>query len=515
MSPALSSAVLYKWERMTQTIRLSTSLDWRQIAAIAEGARLTLAADVCARITRGRTIVDALVERGIKGYGINTGVGAFCDVAIARDRQKTLSHNILMSHACGVGDPLGRVETRAIMAAQINNFAHGASGVRADIVDAMMALLNADCIPVVPARGSVGYLTHGAHIGLVLIGHGHAMHEETKITGAQACKQVGITPLRLQAKEGLSLVNGTPCAAGMACVALARMSTLLDWADMAAAMTAENLGCQLAAFSQKTLALRKSDGLQAVGGKLRAWLHDSPILAAAVEKRTQDPLSVRSVPHVHGAARDLFDEVAATVGRELDSVTDNPVVLGDRENPEVHSEAHAVGAALALAMDNLAVAAAELAAISERRIDRLINPMVSGLPPFLVYERGVCSGYMIAQYTAVSLVAENRRLAAPTSLDGGITSALQEDMLTHATPSAWRLLAILDNLELVLGIELLAAAQAYDFHRGSAAAATDKIHRDIRKTIPPYRDDRPMQRDFAAIRAFLKTHSPDRENDSP
>lgn len=489
-----------------QTVRLANSLSWQQIAAIAEGAQLTLAPDAAARIAHGRAIVDALVAREIKGYGINTGVGALCDVIIDRNRQQDLSHNILMSHACGVGDPLGRVETRAIMAAQINNFAHGRSGIRPVIVAAMIALLNADYIPVVPSRGSVGYLTHGAHIALVLIGHGDTLHNATRISGAKACEQIRIAPFRLHAKEGLSLVNGTPCATGVACIALARLSVLLDWADMAAAMTAENLGCQIAAFSQKALELRESDGLQKSGRNLRTWLWDSPILVASIGKRIQDPLSVRSVPHVHGAVRDLFDDVAAVVGRELNSVTDNPAVFGTPENPEVYCEAHAVGAALALAMDNLAVAAAELAAISKRRIERLLNPSASDLPAFLAFESGVCSGYMIAQYTATSLVAENRRLAAPASLDGGITSAFQEDMLTHATPSALKLLTILDNLELVLGIEILAAAQAYDFHTVNleTAAATGKVYRAIRQSIPPYRDERPMQSDFAAIRAFLK-----------
>ena len=485
---------------MMQTVKLSNALNWQQVAAVANGARLELAPDAVERIAHGRAIVDALVARGIKGYGINTGVGALCDVIVDRDQQQALSHNILMSHACGVGAPLGRVETRAIMAAQINNFAHGASGVRPEIVNFLIALLNADCIPVVPSRGSVGYLTHGATIGLVLIGHGHAMHDGVRITGAQACAKVGMEPLRLQAKEGLSLVNGTPCATGMACLALWRLSGLLDWADLAAAMTAENLGCQMTAFAPKALSLRKSDGLQKVGETLRAYLQDSPMLAASLGKRTQDPLSVRSVPHVHGTVRDALKDVIATV-------------LGDPETPEVHSQAHAVGAALALSMDNLGVAVAELAAISERRIDRMVNPMVSGLPAFLVRESGVCSGYMIAQYTAVSLVAENRRLAAPASLDGGITSALQEDMLTHATPAAWKVLAILDNLELVLGIELLAAVQAYDLQGDEAkpAVRTGKFHGDIRKSIQPYRDDRPMQNDFAAIRAFMKANAINQE----
>ncbi|MCC9624485.1 histidine ammonia-lyase [Thalassospira sp. MA62] len=494
---------------MTDTVTLSTSLTWQQVVAIAKGARLELAPAAMDRIATGRAIVDALVDRGIKGYGINTGVGALCDVIIDRDRQSSLSHNILMSHACGVGEPLSLVETRAIMAAQINNFAHGASGVRSDVINALVALLNANCIPVVPARGSVGYLTHCAHIGLVLIGHGHAIHDGQQITGDAACERIGIKPLRLQAKEGLSLVNGTACATGLACLAVARLSEMVVWADVIAAMSAENLGCQMAAFSASALGLRKSDGLQKVGGNLRSLLAGSAMLATAKDDRTQDPLSIRAVPHIHGAVRDLLGDACATLSNELQSVTDNPAVLGSPDAPEVHSQAHAVGAALALALDGLGTASAELAAISERRIDRLVNPMVSRRPAFLVPESGVCSGFMIAQYTAVSLVGENRRLASPASLDGGITSALQEDILTHATPSALKLLSILGNLEKVLGIELLCAAQAYDLGADGPglAPATDQIYRAIRAVIAPYRDDRPLCDDFLAVQDFMNTHS--------
>lgn len=493
---------------MTTTITLSKPLTWQEVALVAQGARLDLAAETAERIVHGRKIVDALVKNEVKGYGINTGVGALCDVVIDKVRQSTLSHNILMSHACGVGEPLGREETRAIMVAQVNNFAHGASGVRIEIVDALIALLNQDCIPVVPGRGSVGYLSHAAHIGLVLTGHGYAIKDGVRISGAQACEQIGVSPIKLQAKEGLSLVNGTPCATGLSCIALARMAQLLDWADMGAAMSSENLGCQITAFSEAALDLRKSDGLKEVGRTLRSCLENSPMLSVNAGKRTQDPLSVRAVPHVHGAARDMFVQVGETLQRELESVTDNPTVSGTPDKPEVHSQAHAVGAALALSLDSLGIAAAEMAMISERRIDRLVNPMVSGLPAFLVPESGVCSGFMIAQYTAVSLVSENRRFASAASLDGGITSALQEDMLTHATPSALKLLSILGNLAMVLGIELLAAAQAYDLQAPEAPPAhkTGNIYRAIRKAIPAYRDDRPMHEDFDAILTFMKTY---------
>ena len=493
---------------MPETIVLDRPLTWQEIAAVAKGAALSLSEKTWTRIADARAIVDALVEKRVRGYGINTGVGALCDVIVDIPEQRALSRNILFSHACGVGEPLGRQETRAVMAAQIANFAHGYSGVRVETVKALLALLNADILPVIPSKGSVGYLTHAAAIGLVLIGAGEARHGTETLSGQKALERLGFAPLVLEAKEGLSLVNGTPCATGLASLALARAMHLAGWADAAAAMTYENLGAQADPFAAGPLALRTSPGLQAVGENLRRLLSGSALLAQSAGSRTQDPLSLRAVPQVHGAVRDSIAQVAEVVDRELASVTDNPVVAGSPEAPEVHSQAHAVGAALGLAMDALGTAAAELAAISERRIDRLVNPLVSNLPAFLAEGSGVSSGFMIIQYTAAALAAENRRLAAPASLDGGITSALQEDILTHATPAADKALAILGNLETVLAIEVTAAAQAYDMqpHAAGRAAATGALHDRVRSLVPIYRDDRPLNGLIATVRDLLRAH---------
>ncbi|UJW75765.1 HAL/PAL/TAL family ammonia-lyase [Rhizobium sp. SL42] len=490
---------------MAEGIVLDGPLSWKEIAAVAEGAELALSDAAWARIANARAIVDALVEREIRGYGINTGVGALCDVIISRADQQALSRNIILSHACGVGEPLGKVETRAVMAAQIANFAHGYSGVSRPVLETLLALLNGDMLPVIPSKGSVGYLTHAAAIGLVLIGEGECRHGDELIAGREALDRLGRMPLVLQAKEGLSLVNGTPCATGLGALAVSRLSHLADWADAAAAMTYENLGAQADPFAEMPLALRQSPGLQQVGRTLRHWLGGSALLAQSAGSRTQDPLSLRAVPQIHGAVRDALVHVAETVDRELASVTDNPVVAGIPETPEVHSQAHAVGAALGLAMDSLATAAAELAAISERRIDRLVNPLVSGLPAFLAAGSGVASGFMIIQYTAAALVAENRRLAAPASLDGGITSALQEDILTHATPAADKALAILENLQTILAIEVMAAGQAYDLQSGSAdkAKRTAALYQRVRQNVPFYRDHRPLNAEVAKVRAMI------------
>lgn len=490
---------------MPDAVVLDRLLTWPEIAAVANGAALSLSDAAWKRIADARAVVDALVERRVRGYGINTGVGALCDVIVDIPEQRALSRNILLSHSCGVGDPLGQEETRAVMAAQIANFAHGYSGVRVETVETLLALLNAGILPVIPSKGSVGYLTHAAAIGLVLIGEGEARHAGETVSGRQAMAKLGRAPLVLEAKEGLSLVNGTPCATGLASLALARTTHLLDWADAAAAMSYENLGAQADPFAAAPLALRTSPGLRTVGDNLRRLLAGSPLLAQSAGSRTQDPLSLRAVPQVHGAVRDSVAQIAEVVNRELASVTDNPVVAGTPSSPEVHSQAHAVGAALGLAMDGLATAAAELAAISERRIDRLVNPLVSNLPAFLAEGSGVCSGFMIIQYTASALAAENRRLAAPASLDGGITSALQEDILTHATPAADKALSIIANLETILAIEVLSAVQAYDMQPGAGgrAAATATLYSRVRSAVPTYRDDRPLNWLVAAVRNLL------------
>jgi histidine ammonia-lyase len=491
-------------------IRSELPLDWTQVAAIAAGEPLELGTDTRERITAARGLVEQIVERGIRAYGVNTGVGALCDVIVSPGEQRTLSRNILMSHAVGVGAPLGAAETRAIMAAAVNNFAHGHSGIRLAVVEQLVALLNADCLPEVPAFGSVGYLSHMAHIALVCIGEGHVRYRGERLKGRDALSLLGLAPLVLEAKEGLSLINGTPCVTGLAALALARAARLLDWTDMVAAMSFENLRGQLAAFDEDSLALRISAGLNLVGERLRTTLADSGMLAAVAGQRTQDPLSMRTIPHVHGAARDVLTATADVVNRELASITDNPIVAGTPAEPRVYSQAHAVGASIALAMDSLATAIAQVAAMAERRLDRLVNPLVSGLPAFLAEPGGTCSGFMIAQYTAASLVAQNRRLAVPASLDGGITSGLQEDHLCHATPAALKALEIVDNAGRIVAIELLAAAQAYDLQSLDAPRAphTHALWQRVRSVVPTYRDDRPLADDMSVAFRIIADETP-------
>ncbi|MBY5816118.1 HAL/PAL/TAL family ammonia-lyase [Rhizobium leguminosarum] len=492
------------------TITIDTVLTWRDVARVGAGEALALSSTAWGRVEQASRIVARIVDTGVRAYGVNTGVGALADTVVDRASQSLLSRSIVLSHACGVGPLLPAREVRAIIAAEIANFAHGHSGVRREIVEHLEALLEHDCIPDVPSKGSAGYLVHNAHIALVLIGEGSAHLGGRRMSGREALAAIGLEPLVLGAKEGLSLVNGTACATGLTAVALSRAERLLDWADATAALTLEAAGCQIAAFDAAVLALRPSAGIEKVGATLRARLQGSGLVAAAFGRRTQDALSLRSVPHAHGAARDVFDNSARIADQELASVTDNPAVSGTPEQPIVCSEAHAVAPALGQAADSLAIALAQIGAISERRMDRLVNPLISGLPPFLASDAGSHSGLMIAQYTAAALSNENRRLAAPAAMDGGLTSGLQEDFLAHPTAAAGKLLAVIDNAEYILAIELMAAAQAHDFLAATAprAAGTELVYRAVREHVSHYGDERPLNGDIEAVRSLIRETAP-------
>lgn len=488
------------------TITIDNAAGWRDIARVGDGENLALADAAWDRIAHANRIVASLVEKGIRAYGVNTGVGALANQVVAPALQEKLSRNIIFSHACGVGELVPERSIRAIIAVQVANFAHGHSGVRPEIVRNLLTFLERGCVPDVPSRGSAGYLTHNAHIGLVLIGEGKATVAGRRMSGREALAAIGLEPLVLGAKEGLSIVNGTACATGLTSIALVRAERLLRWADAAAALTLEAAGGQMTAFDENVLAMRPSPGIAAVGASLRRLLDGSGLIQAAQDSRTQDALSLRAVPHVHGAAREVLERSALLVDRELASVTDNPAVSGTVDDPQVFSQAHAVAPALGQTADALTIALAQVAGMSERRTDRLVNPLVNNLPAFLAAEGGCNSGFMIAQYTATSLSNVNRRLAAPAATDGGVTSGLQEDFLAHPTVAANKLLAVIDNAEYILAIELMAAAQAHDFLAGKAARApgTDAIYQAVRQHVAHYCDERPLSWDMEILRDFIR-----------
>lgn len=487
------------------------TVSWRAIVDVAcHGAQLALHERRWARVREARQAVEAFAREETRYYGINTGLGALCHVRLAPDQLQRLSFHTLMSHACCVGAPLRDDQVRAIMATAVVNYSLGHSGISPQIVERLLDFLNHEVTPVVPGQGSVGYLTHMAHIGLAMIGIGEVRHESKIVSAEAALARIGKPPVTLGAKDGLSLVNGTPAMTGLACLALDGANRLSAWADVGAAMSFDALGGQLEAFDADVLALKPQLGMQICGATLRELLHDSPWLAARRGGRLQDALSLRAIPQVHGACRDQLAHAAQQVDRELNSATDNPLLLKNADGYRVVSQANPHGESIALACDQLAMAVAEWSAMAERRIYRLVTPEVSslhsGLPPFLSAESGMKSGLMIAQYTAASLAADNKRLAQPAVTDNYLTSALQEDHLSLGDSAALKLDAALDNAFRIIAIEWLCAAQAFDLLPSECfATGTSAAWRWLRGLVDIYEEEHPLSRDiervFSAMRA--------------
>ncbi|PTS92663.1 histidine ammonia-lyase [Pseudomonas sp. HMWF006] len=481
-------------------------LRWQDVVAVARhGAQLELSSETWARIENAQGIVQRIVESGERAYGVNTGLGGLSNVSLKDQQLSQLSRNTLLSHACGVGPVLPDEQTRAIICAAIHNYSHGKSGIHRRVVEGLLALLNRGITPQVPSQGSVGYLTHMAHIGIALLGVGNVSYRGQITSAQQALAEEGLQPVQLGAKDGLCLVNGTPCMTGLSCLAIADATRLVQWADVIGAMSFEAQRGQIAAFDAEIIALKPHPGMQQAGINLRALLDGSEVIASSKGIRTQDALSIRSIPQVHGAARDQLAHAIKQVEAELNGCTDNPLLLGTPDNFRVMSQANPHGQSVAMAADLLAIAMAEIGSIAERRLDRLVNPHVSGLPAFLVANPGVNSGMMIVQYVAASLCAENRQLAQPAVLDNYVTSGLQEDHLSLGTSAALKLHRALENCTQILAIEYLLAAQAFEFLKEQRfGAGTDRAWRLLRETVPAYDQDRWLAPDIAAAASVLK-----------
>lgn len=492
--------------RAEQIIIGDRLVTWQDVTAVARhGATLTLSENAWARIDNAQAIVQRIVTSGERAYGVNTGLGALCNVSLEGEQLSRLSRNTLLSHACGVGAALPDEQTRAIICAAIINYSQGKSGIHRQVVQALIALLNHRITPQVPSQGSVGYLTHMAHIGIALLGVGQVSYRGQIISALQALSEEGLSPVELGAKDGLCLVNGTPCMTGLSCLAIADVNRLMQWADVISAMTFEGLRGQLDAFDEEIIALKPHPGMQQVGKNLRGLLAGSEVLANSKGIRTQDALSIRSIPQVHGATRDQLTHATRQIETELNSATDNPLLLGTPDAYRVVSQANPHGQSVAMAADLLAIAMAELGSIAERRLDRLINPTVSGLPAFLVSQPGVNSGMMIVQYVAASLCAENRQLAQPAVIDNYVTSGLQEDHLSMGTSAALKLHKVLENVTQILAIEYLLAAQAFEFFKGPRfGVGTEVAWRLLRERVPAYDEDRWLAPDIASSVTLLK-----------
>jgi histidine ammonia-lyase len=472
-----------------------------------DGVGAELAESARERMRAARELVDGV--EGEHTYGVNTGFGRFVSAHIPEELAEELQLRLLRSHACGVGEPYPDEIVRAAMLLRANALAKGFSGARVLTVELLLECLNRGVLPHVPARGSVGAsgdLAPLAHLALPLVGEGHATVGGELLAGGDALRAVGLEPIRLVSKEGLSLVNGTQFMSAMASLGVVRARRLAATADLACALSLEALQGSRTSFRPAVHRARPLKGQLESADNVWRLLDGSAILESHRWcDRVQDAYALRCAPQVHGACRDLLDYVEATVAVELNAATDNPLVLVDEG--DIVSAGNFHGQPLAFALDALAMAVAELASISERRVERLVNPTLSeGLPPFLVEEGGLNSGFMIPQYVAAALVSENKVLAHPASVDSIPTSAGQEDHVSMGNAAGLKALRVLDNVERALAIELLAGAQAIEFlaplQPGEGVRA---VHDVVRSLSPRLDEDRSLSSDIERVADAIRT----------
>ena len=473
--------------------------------------RVELTPDAIDRMQRARDVVERLAE-GEPKYGISTGFGALATVSIPPERRRALQAALIRSHAAGMGEPVETEVIRAMVFLRARTLAMGHSGARPLVAQAMVDLVNAGITPIVPEYGSLGAsgdLAPLAHGALALLGEGEVHHDGRVRPAADALRDAGLAPIELAEKEGLAVTNGTDAILGMVCLAVVDAQRLLAQADMIAAMTVEGLLATDAPFADDLQALRPHVGQAVSARNLRTMLAGSPIVAshATDDPRVQDAYSIRCTPSVHGAARDTLDHVRRVVEVELASAIDNPMVLSDGR---VESCGNFHGAPLGFAADFLAIALAEIGAIAERRMDRMLDRTRShGLPPFLADEVGVDSGLMIGHYTAAAMASENKRLAAPASVDSLPTSGMQEDHVSMAWLAARKLRKVVDNVRRILAVEYVCAARAIELRSPLAPGrATGAALAALRTAVPGVGPDRFLSPELAAADGLLRDDTP-------
>jgi histidine ammonia-lyase len=484
------------------------------VAVSERGARVTLSPRARRAIAASRRVVDRAVRSGDTVYGVTTGFGKFADVAIPAGEIESLQRNLIRSHAAGVGEPLPDPVVRAMMALRANALARGNSGIRVSTVETLLAMLEADVLPVVPAKGSVGAsgdLAPLAHLALGLMGEGRVRVRGRERSAAEALRRARIRPASFAAKEGLALINGVQMSVAVGGLALRRALELARTADLVGAASLDASRGSDAAFDRRIVAARPHPGAIKSAANLRGLLRGSAIRESHRGcGRVQDNYALRCMPQVHGAARDAFEHARVVLEREMNSATDNPLVFasGSTNRADIVSGGNFHGAPVGLVLDYAAVAATDLASISERRIEKLVNPALSDLPAFLVREGGLHSGLMMAQVTAAALVSECKVLAHPASVDSIPTSAAKEDHVSMSPIAARKLAAIVDNLERVLAIELVAAFQAMEFLRPLASSSPiERVRRLFRRTVRPWNADRELHPDLENARLFLSSES--------
>ncbi len=472
-------------------------------SVVRENAKVDIDKDIKEKVDSARRIIKRSIDDKRVIYGVTTGFGALSDVFISEDQRRQLQKNIVMSHSAGVGDIFDEEVVRAIMLLRINGFAKGNSGVRFHTLKTLIEMLNKGVHPVIPEKGSVGAsgdLAPLAHLALVLIGEGEAIYKDKLLPGKQAMKEAGIEICKLEAGEGLALINGTQMMTGIGALVVNDSIKLLKTADIAAGMTLEVLLGSNIELNEKIHSVRPHSGQMISAENLRRITEASEIISSHKDcSRVQDAYSIRCCPQVHGASVDTLNYVKNIIETEMNSATDNPLIFPDT-GEIFNNSGNFHGQPIALAMDFLTIALSEIANISERRVERMVNPLLSGLPAFLVKNPGINSGLMIAQYTAASLVSENKTLSHPASVDSIPTSANKEDHVSMGSIAARKCKQVLFNVENVIAIELLCAAQALDlFTNLKAGAGTIEAYRAIRELIPHLEEDRVLSKDIEVM----------------
>ncbi|WP_027725386.1 histidine ammonia-lyase [Tuberibacillus calidus] len=458
-----------------------------------------------ARVAKSRQSVEDIVRNQKVVYGITTGFGKLSDVTIDREQVEALQINLIRSHACGVGEPFSESVSRAMLLLRANALLKGYSGVRPIIIERLLDFLNLGIHPVVPQQGSLGAsgdLAPLSHLALTLIGEGEVFYKGERQPASDVLKTCGLEPLTLAAKEGLALINGTQAMTAQGAVALVELTRLSRVAEAAAALTMEALEGVITAFDDDVHRARGYEEQREVAKRMRALLQGSALVTEQGEKRVQDAYSLRTIPQVHGASLRAMRYVEEVLTIEMNAATDNPLIFDDGK--KVISGGNFHGQPVALALDFLKIAAAELANISERRIERLVNPQLNDFPPFLSRNPGVESGAMILQYTAASLVSENKTLAHPASVDSIPSSANQEDHVSMGTIGSRHCYQIVQNVRRVLAIELICAMQALEFRDvDKMAPRTRAIYEKGRLITPAFNGDRVFSYDVERVAAWL------------
>ena len=484
-------------------------LTFAQLYAVAlRGESAGLALSAVERMNASRAVVERLVASGATAYGINTGFGKLATVRISPEQVRQLQVNLVRSHASGVGTPLSEAETRALMVLRANALAKGLSGIRPRVVETLCQMLNAKVHLVIPSQGSVGasgVLAPLAHLAHVIIGEGQATFRSESLTGGEALKRAGIVPIELEAKEGLSLLNGTQGMLALLSLALRETDILVDTADVAASLSLDALRGSPGAFDARIMHARAYAGA-ATTAKNLAHLNDGSQIreshrAAEKDPRVQDAYSLRCTPQVHGAVRDALAQAREIAAVELNSATDNPLVfVRDATSGDIVSGGNFHGQPLAMAADQVAIAIAALGGIVERRVEQMTNPLTSMLPAFLTPEPGLNSGFMIAQVTAAALTSENKALATPHSVDSISTSGNQEDYVSMGMSGARRLDGMLRNLRNTIAIELLCACQGIDLLAPlKTGKLATKAYEIVRAQSRMLSVDRPLAADIEAV----------------